>query len=55
MPTEIVLHEDSSSMVQNFWLEHFFSGLLIRELRAGLLLKQRIREQVSILNIYWIK
>lgn len=47
LPHEISLSNSpsQSTMVKNFWTKHFFAGLLVREVRAGLLQKQRIREQ----------
>ena len=46
LPHQITITGKSATeIVQKFWTEHFFAGLIVREVRAGLLQKQRIREQ----------
>lgn len=51
VPTPIEFTGDAQAMVTNFWTEHFFAGLLMREVRSGLLEKKGIREQsISIIR-----
>jgi len=43
--TPIQPGQDINNVINQFWRKHFFSGLIVREVRAGLFETQRIREQ----------